>query len=209
MAQSPMSMQNMHGMAHMPHLTQQQQHLHHPSDAYTAFAAQSPHLSLQPNMPRKRQHSETTDIIAMQSVPGQSAAQGAMGPPGMSVVGAGASGGLSTYTTDLLANDARDFDLSGAGIGVGVGVNMDQPQTQSAPSSPPPKAKKSRVNVPWTPAEELLLKTMRDAGNSWSDIAKVSRCMQRAPHRSISGGQRNSELTPSIHSAGIPTAHRR
>jgi hypothetical protein len=36
-----------------------------------------------------------------------------------------------------------------------------------------PKAKKSRTNTPWTPAEELRLKHMRDAGNSWSEIAKV------------------------------------
>ena len=55
-------------------------------------------------------------------------------------------------------------------------------QTSSATAPPPappdspqePKAKKSRTNTPWTPAEELRLKQMRDAGNSWSEIAKVS-----------------------------------
>ncbi|KAF2708065.1 hypothetical protein K504DRAFT_381974, partial [Pleomassaria siparia CBS 279.74] len=36
-----------------------------------------------------------------------------------------------------------------------------------------PKAKKSRTNTPWTPAEEQRLKVMRDAGNSWSEIAKT------------------------------------
>ncbi|CAI6334720.1 unnamed protein product [Periconia digitata] len=36
-----------------------------------------------------------------------------------------------------------------------------------------PKVKKSRTNTPWTPAEEQRLKQMRDAGNSWSEIAKV------------------------------------
>jgi hypothetical protein len=36
-----------------------------------------------------------------------------------------------------------------------------------------PKTKKSRTNTPWTPAEELRLKQMRDTGNSWSEIAKV------------------------------------
>lgn len=36
-----------------------------------------------------------------------------------------------------------------------------------------PKAKKSRTNTPWTAAEEQRLKQMRDAGNSWSEIAKV------------------------------------
>jgi len=38
---------------------------------------------------------------------------------------------------------------------------------------PEPKAKKSRTNTPWTPAEELRLKQMRDSGNSWSEIAKT------------------------------------
>jgi len=37
----------------------------------------------------------------------------------------------------------------------------------------PPAAKKSRTNTPWSPAEELRLKQMRDAGNSWAEIAKV------------------------------------
>jgi hypothetical protein len=40
-------------------------------------------------------------------------------------------------------------------------------------SAQEPKLKKSRTNTPWTPAEELRLKQMRDAGNSWSEIAKV------------------------------------
>jgi photosystem II stability/assembly factor-like uncharacterized protein len=40
-------------------------------------------------------------------------------------------------------------------------------------SAQEPKVKKSRTNTPWTPAEELRLKQMRDAGNSWSEIAKT------------------------------------
>ncbi|RMZ68525.1 myb dna-binding domain [Pyrenophora seminiperda CCB06] len=55
-------------------------------------------------------------------------------------------------------------------------------QASSAAAPPPPadadvaqepKTKKSRTNTPWTPAEELRLKQMRDAGNSWSEIAKT------------------------------------
>jgi len=45
-----------------------------------------------------------------------------------------------------------------------------------APAEPPPATqsqKKSRTNTPWSPAEEQRLKTMRDAGSSWSEIAKV------------------------------------
>ncbi|KAI9801875.1 MAG: hypothetical protein M1833_002189 [Piccolia ochrophora] len=40
------------------------------------------------------------------------------------------------------------------------------------PTASPPPAKKSRTNTPWSPAEEQRLKAMRDAGNSWSEIAK-------------------------------------
>ena len=36
-----------------------------------------------------------------------------------------------------------------------------------------PSAKKGRTNIPWTPVEEKTLKNMRDAGNNWSEIAKV------------------------------------
>ncbi|KUI65473.1 hypothetical protein VM1G_01276 [Cytospora mali] len=42
---------------------------------------------------------------------------------------------------------------------------------QAAAQAPP--AKKSRTNTPWTPAEELRLKQMRDAGQSWAEIAKT------------------------------------
>ncbi|KAF9690655.1 hypothetical protein EKO04_011514 [Ascochyta lentis] len=44
---------------------------------------------------------------------------------------------------------------------------------QADASAQEPKTKKSRTNTPWTPAEELRLKQMRDTGNSWSEIAKT------------------------------------
>ncbi|KAJ8109061.1 hypothetical protein OPT61_g7727 [Boeremia exigua] len=63
-------------------------------------------------------------------------------------------------------------------------------QANPVDSSPQePKTKKSRTNTPWTPAEELRLKQMRDAGNSWSEIAKTERIadvdifMQTFPQR--------------------------
>lgn len=52
------------------------------------------------------------------------------------------------------------------------GVGGQEEPSMSSPSMGPP-AKKSRTNTPWTPAEEQRLRTMRDAGNSWADIAKV------------------------------------
>lgn len=36
-----------------------------------------------------------------------------------------------------------------------------------------PGKKKGRTNTPWTAEEEHRLKSMRDAGNTWSEIAKV------------------------------------
>lgn len=46
-----------------------------------------------------------------------------------------------------------------------------QDQTTAAPESTPKK--KGRTNTPWTAEEEQRLKSMRDAGRSWSEIAKV------------------------------------
>jgi hypothetical protein len=45
------------------------------------------------------------------------------------------------------------------------------PVSPDLPSGPP--AKKGRTNTPWSPAEELRLKQMRDQGKSWSEIAKT------------------------------------
>ena len=53
------------------------------------------------------------------------------------------------------------------------GGTGDGAPTFAESSTSAPAAKKSRTNTPWTPAEEQRLKTMRDAGNSWSEIAKV------------------------------------
>lgn len=50
-----------------------------------------------------------------------------------------------------------------------VDVGLVSGQTQL----PSPVAKKGRTNTPWTPAEEQRLKTLREAGSSWSEIAKT------------------------------------
>lgn len=44
------------------------------------------------------------------------------------------------------------------------------PVTSAAEPSP---KKKGRTNTPWTAEEEQRLKTMRDAGHTWNEIAKV------------------------------------
>ncbi|KAM0709798.1 hypothetical protein Q7P35_003839 [Cladosporium inversicolor] len=54
--------------------------------------------------------------------------------------------------------------------GPGGEVDLGLPSAQTMPS---PLPKKGRTNTPWTPAEEQRLKTLRDAGSSWSEIAKT------------------------------------
>ncbi|KAE9374104.1 hypothetical protein N431DRAFT_556511 [Stipitochalara longipes BDJ] len=44
---------------------------------------------------------------------------------------------------------------------------------QNSMSAMGPPAKKSRTNTPWTPSEEQRLKTMREAGSTWAEIAKT------------------------------------
>ncbi|KAF2488275.1 hypothetical protein BU16DRAFT_474252 [Lophium mytilinum] len=59
---------------------------------------------------------------------------------------------------------------SGYGLATAPVADLDPPPQQ-------PVVKKGRTNTPWTAKEEQTLKQMRDAGNSWSEIAKTF------PHR--------------------------
>ncbi|KAF7162120.1 hypothetical protein CNMCM5623_007565 [Aspergillus felis] len=54
---------------------------------------------------------------------------------------------------------------------------------QSAPEAAPKK--KGRTNTPWTAEEEQRLKTMRDAGRSWSEIAKDMHYAEFAEEESV------------------------
>lgn len=62
--------------------------------------------------------------------------------------------------------------MMAAPAGSAGGVMEGDPNALPAPVEPAPK-KKGRTNTPWTAEEEQRLKTMRDAGRSWSEIAKV------------------------------------
>jgi hypothetical protein len=91
-------------------------------------------------------------------------------------------------------DDAKDMmlhDLSQHVIDDGTGtlISPTTPTTKKRKAKPGPATgavaggagssaagvtnKRPRTNTPWTPAEEQRLKTMRDAGNSWSEIAKT------------------------------------
>lgn len=58
---------------------------------------------------------------------------------------------------------------------VELGGIGEQSETFASTGAPVPAPKKSRTNTPWSPAEEQRLKTMRDAGSSWGEIAKVKK----------------------------------
>lgn len=71
-------------------------------------------------------------------------------------------------------NNSQELMASSAAGAEVQANNAPPPQAADADAgAQEPKVKKSRTNTPWTPAEELRLKQMRDAGNSWSEIAKT------------------------------------
>nr|OQO18497.1 hypothetical protein B0A51_16125 [Rachicladosporium sp. CCFEE 5018] len=82
------------------------------------------------------------------------------------------------------ASDIHDSPLPGSS---GSNAAFGHPQAQGLMAAPqdvgdlsglqglpnPSAPKKGRTNTPWTPAEEQRLKALRDAGSSWSEIAKT------------------------------------
>ena len=63
-----------------------------------------------------------------------------------------------------------------------TGGAIEGDPTALPPAAEPAPKKKGRTNTPWTAEEEQRLKTMRDAGRSWSEIAKVRLEMKIAFH---------------------------
>lgn len=86
--------------------------------------------------------------------------------------------GMSAYSVpqqNLMSGQVGGSSSSNFSLGAGQSSAMSVDTSQAGPSSevPSPVVKKGRTNTPWTPAEEQRLKVMRDAGNSWSEIAKT------------------------------------
>jgi hypothetical protein len=73
--------------------------------------------------------------------------------------------GSSSSNVSAFGNPHGPFSANPGGD-----VDLGLPSAQTLPS---PLPKKGRTNTPWTPAEEQRLKTLRDAGSSWSEIAKT------------------------------------
>ncbi|CAG8420497.1 unnamed protein product [Penicillium salamii] len=67
-------------------------------------------------------------------------------------------------------------------VNPGVGA-IDDPSALPPVESTPKK--KGRTNTPWTAEEEQRLKTMRDAGRSWSEIAKDMHYAEFAEDESV------------------------
>ncbi|KAL8869363.1 MAG: hypothetical protein Q9174_004329 [Haloplaca sp. 1 TL-2023] len=63
--------------------------------------------------------------------------------------------------------------LSGYGLSAGYASQAQPAEPQSDIIPQGSAQKKSRTNTPWSQTEEQRLKTMREAGNSWNEIAKV------------------------------------
>jgi hypothetical protein len=75
---------------------------------------------------------------------------------------------LLSPTTPTTQQSKKRKSLAGAG---GGGASAAGSAAGTAGGVGP--AKRPRTNTPWTAAEEQRLKAMRDAGNSWSEIAKT------------------------------------
>lgn len=90
----------------------------------------------------------------------------------------GGNGGAATSSTSNTMSSGSGQRVaitagpSNQGGGV-FGTEMAEGSMASSSQQQAPPVKKSRTNTPWSPAEEQRLKTMRDAQNSWAEIAKV------------------------------------
>jgi hypothetical protein len=93
-------------------------------------------------------------------------------PQASSSVMASSGGRFPPGASAPIASGTSSAGRSAAGVATAGGAAAASAQAEGASMQPP--AKKSRTNTPWSPAEELRLKEMRDAGNSWAEIAKVS-----------------------------------
>lgn len=108
-----------------------------------------------PTNPRKRRASGAA-----------TGATATIAPASMTATGAG--------TTAYM--DPAGLGAAGGGGGPGGGdptIMAEGGAVAGAGAVQPPPPKRGRTNTPWTAAEEQRLKIMRDAGNSWSEIAKT------------------------------------
>ncbi|KAI9717903.1 MAG: hypothetical protein M1812_004430 [Candelaria pacifica] len=132
--------------------------------------------SSSPMSKRNLKPSPATTSPAHPSIPGDTSAplhihpEGVLGgfplPPHPSNPRKRRASGPANIAAAPILSSASVVDPGGVGEGVYGGIGLGEASTS-------PATKKSRTNTPWSPAEEQRLKSMRDAGNSWSEIAKT------------------------------------
>jgi hypothetical protein len=150
-----------YGAPQPPNMTPQQQHHPTPVQPPMNVPQQQP-----PNAPTPQQQQQHTPTQTPAPAPPRQRKRPApsAGPPPSATAPPPAPGTpAQTQQTSIQAPPV----VTGP-----AGPQIPAPVDDVVPVAQPP-AKKSRTNTPWTPQEELRLKQMRDAGNSWAEIAKV------------------------------------
>ncbi|KAL8857819.1 MAG: hypothetical protein Q9178_005575 [Gyalolechia marmorata] len=123
-----------------------------------SFGRQPEDFLLDPQQPTQSQEESPAQQLPLSSPPNPRKRKAPKSPP------------MAEIPSDL---------TPGYGPSSGYAAQVEQGEQQSEAPTQAPAPKKSRTNTPWTPAEEQRLKTMRDAGNSWSEIGKVRICFGR------------------------------
>ncbi|KAL8908898.1 MAG: hypothetical protein Q9171_005270 [Xanthocarpia ochracea] len=123
-----------------------------------SFGRQPEDFLLDPQQPTQSQEGSPAQQLPLSSPPNPRKRKAPKSPP------------MAEIPSDL---------TPGYGPSSGYAAQVEQGEQQPEAPTQAPAPKKSRTNTPWTPAEEQRLKTMRDAGNSWSEIGKVRICFGR------------------------------
>jgi hypothetical protein len=150
-----------YGAPQPPNMTPQQQHHPTPVQPPMNVPQQQP-----PNAPTPQQQQQHTPTQTPAPAPPRQRKRPApsAGPPPSATAPPPAPGTPA---------QAQQTSIQAPPVVTGpAGPQIPAPVDDVVPVAQPP-AKKSRTNTPWTPQEELRLKQMRDAGNSWAEIAKT------------------------------------
>ncbi|KAL9098282.1 MAG: hypothetical protein Q9163_006036, partial [Psora crenata] len=134
---------------HHPQQIQQPQHLSH---QHSPYGQQPP--------PQQQQQPSHQQLSASQTVTPQIPSQAQTTSPSSrkrKAPGSAPAAGMVTMAPSI------------GGETNTTGPQADVDAEASIPTRPP---KKNRTNTPWSPAEEQLLRVMRDANKSWGEIAK-------------------------------------
>ncbi|CAK7264712.1 hypothetical protein SEPCBS57363_001219 [Sporothrix epigloea] len=164
-----------HGSAHAPHAGQQHSQQSQASQPPQQQQHQQSSTAPQQQPPAVTSAQASTPVAQRsRKRPNPAPASSAspiMPPPTPTT--AAASSTTSTVPLPAISSGASTAKPAPAAGSNSTGQPIKFAPPSEPGSAPTPPAKKSRTNTPWTPAEEHRLKQMRDAGSSWSEIAKT------------------------------------